>query len=297
MPEGDTLHRAAARLDAALAGRELTCTDFRVPAHATVDLVGHYVLGARAIGKHLFLDIGAEPGGAVSTVVHAHFKMEGIWVTHPAGSRWRFPAYKARVVLRVRDEGAAGDGRDTETEAVGVELGELDVFTPAEATARVAHLGPDLLGEPAPGQPFRPGTWSGAEALARLRAAGDRAIGAALLDQRIVAGIGNEYRAELLFLRGIAPQRTVADVDAAGGLEPLLMLARRTMAANLTRDARVFTGVDRTGERHWVYGRGGRPCRRCRTPIRGDELGDITGSSVDADRFARTVFFCPECQN
>lgn len=307
MPEGDTLHRAAARLHAALAGRQLTCTDFRVPAYATVDLVGQYVLGARAIGKHLLLDIGPDPGGRAEAVVHSHFMMEGRWLVHPAGTRWGFPSHTARAVLRVR----GGHAGEQELEAVGADLGELHVFTPVEAEGRVAHLGPDLLGKSAPGEPFRPGVWSGAEALARLRAAGDRAIGTVVLDQRVLAGIGNEYRAELLFLRGLAPWRTVSEVDAAGGLEPLLMLARRTMAANVGRPARVFTGVDRKGARHWVYGRAGRPCRRCHATVRVGELGkplelgglgdlghlgDLGGSEDDADRFARKVFFCPQCQ-
>jgi len=289
VPEGDSVHRAAAKIDEAMAGRELTRTDIRVPRFAEVDLAGRHVLGARAVGKHLFIDVGEVQEareGAPSAVIHAHLKMEGKWFVHAAGERWPFPAFLARVVLR------SANGR----EAVGVELGELDVFTAEEAASRVAHIGPDLLGEARPGEAFRVGDWSGAEALRRLRTAGPRAIGAAVLDQRLVAGIGNEYRSELLFLRGVDPARTVAEVDSAGGLEPLLLLARKTMAVNVRRQIRVFTGIDRPRSRHWVYGRGGEQCRRCGAEIRASELSEFTGNPADADPFARTVFFCPQCQ-
>lgn len=289
MPEGDTVHRAAGRIHAAMAGQRLTRTDFRVPRFATTDLEGRVVEGARAVGKHLFVDVGspgAAAGSETSAVIHSHLKMEGKWFVHDAGTRWTFPGFLARVVLR----------SDGGVEAVGVELGEVNVFTPAEASARVEHIGPDLLGEAEPGAPFRVGAWSGDEALRRFRRHGDRAIGAAILDQRLVAGIGNEYRSELLFLRGIDPTRTVREVDARGGLEPLIMLARRTMAINVRRQIRIFTGVDKRRARHWVYGRGDEPCRRCGTAVIAGELGTMTGETGDADRFDRTVFYCPSCQ-
>lgn len=289
MPEGDTVHRAAARVHEAMAGQRLTRTDFRVPKFATVDLAGRRILRARAVGKHLFIDVGGsapDTADEPSAVIHSHLKMEGKWFVHEAGCKWMFPAFRARIVLR-SDDGA---------EAVGVELGEINVFTPAEAAERIEHLGPDLLGEVRPGQAYRVGDWSGAEVLRRIRGEGERAIGAAILDQRLVAGIGNEYRSELLFLRGISPARTVAEVDARGGLEPLLVLARKTMAVNVRRQIRVFTGIDKRRARHWVYGRGEEPCRRCGTPVVAGELGKITGTSSDADRFERTVFFCPACQ-
>ena len=292
MPEGDTVHRAAARIHEAMAGHTLTRTDFRVPKFATVDLTGRRVLEARAVGKHLFIDVGGSAHSATdvpSAVIHSHLKMEGKWFVHDAGTKWTFPAFLARVVLRTSsDDGGA--------EAVGVELGELGVFSPGEAAARVEHIGPDLLGEPRPGEPFRVGDWSGAEALRRIRGDGERAIGAAILDQRLVAGIGNEYRSELLFLRGIDPRHTVGEVDEAGGLEPLLMLARKTMAINVHHQIRMFTGIDKPRRRHWVYGRGGEPCMRCGTAIIAGELGELAGDSRAADRFARTVFYCPNCQ-
>lgn len=293
MPEGDTVHRAASRIHEAMSGQTLSRTDFRVPKFATVDLAGRRILQARAVGKHLFIDVGgAVPATAEapSAVIHSHLKMEGKWFVHEAGRKWTFPAFLARAVLRTT-------GDDGGAEAVGVELGELNVFSPEEAAARVEHIGPDLLGEPRPGEPFRVGDWSGAEALRRIRGDGERAIGAAILDQRLVAGIGNEYRSELLFLRGVDPKRTVEEVDAAGGLEPLLMLARKTMAINVRRQIRMFTGVDKPRRRHWVYGRGGDPCLRCEAAVIAGELGELAGDSSAADRFARTVFHCPHCQS
>ena len=292
MPEGDTVHRAASCIHEAMAGQTLTRTDFRVPKFASVDLAGRRILQARAVGKHLFIDVGgAAPATAdvPSAVIHSHLKMEGKWFVHEAGHKWTFPAFLARVVLRTT-------GDDGGAEAVGVELGELNVFSPEEAAARVEDIGPDLLGEPRLGEPFRVGDWNGAEALRRIRGDGERVIGATILDQRLIAGIGNEYRSELLFLRGVDPRRTVGEVDAAGGLEPLLMLARKTMAINVRRQIRIFTGVDKPRRRHWVYGRGGEPCRRCGEAVICGELGELAGDSSAVDPCSRTVFYCPNCQ-
>lgn len=292
MPEGDTVHRAARQLEV-LRGGTITHSDIRVPRFAAQSLVGAQVCGARAVGKHLFIDLAWST--TKKLVVHSHLKMEGQWFVHSAGTRWSFPAHRVRIVLRTRHD--AG----TELEAVGVELGELNIFTPAQADSRVAHLGPDLLGQPPeiPGavESWQSGRWSGAEALRRLRAHPDTAIGTALLDQRNIAGIGNEYRAEVLFLTGHHPARTVIDVDQHGGLESLLLFARRTMLANLERPARIFTGIDRKGQRHWVYGRGGQPCRRCGTQIRAATITEIGARAADDDRWGRTVFFCPHCQH
>ena len=133
------------------------------------------------------------------------------------------------------------------------------------------YLGPDLLGP----------DWDAGEAARRLREDPDRTAGEALLDQRNLAGIGNVYKSEILFLRGIRPWRPVGkikDVDA------LVSLAHRMLDANKDRVERVTTGVPRRGQQVWVYGRKGQPCRRCGTPIRQAELGE------------RVTYWCPSCQ-
>ena len=112
-----------------------------------------------------------------------------------------------------------------------------------------------------------------------------REIHVAVLDQRNVAGFGNVYANEMLFVRGIHPETPGTQVDARA----LLEVGTRMIRANRDRVERTFTGVDRRGERMWVYGREKRPCRRCGTPILAGALG------ADATR-ERNVFWCPRCQ-
>lgn len=256
MPEGDTVHRTARRLDEALAGAEVTRFDLRVPQAANVDLRGQRVLGAAARGKHLLLRIG-------DSTVHSHLRMDGAWFLYRPGEKWRHPAFKVRAVV-----GTA------EREAVGVDLAEIEVVPTHEEDRLVGHLGPDPLAE----------DWDSQEAARRL-GADARSIHVALLDQRNVAGFGNEYAAELLFLRGVLPTTPTPDVDVAA----LLDLGVRTIRANRNRPDRTFTGVSRAGATTWVYGRAGRPCRRCGTHIQKGRLG------ADPTR-ERVTFWCPSCQ-
>jgi endonuclease VIII len=120
-----------------------------------------------------------------------------------------------------------------------------------------------------------------AEAVRRLSAEPARPIGEALLDQRLLAGIGNLYKAEVLFLRGVNPWQPTG---SAGDLGAMAELARRLLDANKDRIGQVTTGNWRRGEETWVYGRRGRPCRRCGTPIRSEGQQD------------RVTFWCPSCQ-
>lgn len=257
MPEGDTVYRTARRLHSALAGRVLTATDFRVPAFATTDLSGERVDEVVSRGKHLLMRVGGN-------TIHSHLKMEGSWEVYPPGGRWRHPAHQARVVLRTAD-----------AEVVGFQLGLLEVLPTAHEDDAVGYLGPDLLGP----------DWDAVEAARRLAEHPETPIAVALLDQRNLAGLGNEYVNELCFLRGVLPTRPVAETD----LEPMVALARRVIAANKDRAVRVTTGDTRRGRTSWVYGRKGRPCLRCGTPIASSSLGR-TGLEE------RVTYFCPVCQ-
>lgn len=261
MPEGDTVHRAARNLAAALDGAVLTRCDVRVPKYATVDLTGERIDSVVARGKHLLMRIG-------DYTIHSHLKMEGSWhlYARDGAQKWRRPAYAARIILETAD-----------WQAVGFELGLLEVLRREDEEDAVGYLGPDLLGP----------DWDPAEALVRLRADPERAIGLALLDQRIMAGLGNVYRAELCFLRGVLPTRPVGE---SGDLERMIALAHRLISANRDRTERTTTGNLRPGQQVWVYGREGRPCRRCGTPIQRGELGD------DALQL-RVTYFCPRCQS
>lgn len=257
MPEGDTVYQCARRLDAALAGHTLTRCDVRVPAFATVDLTGEVVEHAISRGKHLLIRIGRFS-------IHSHLKMEGSWDLYAPGARWRHPAHQARIVLAT-----------PETVAVGFQLGTLEVLDRSEEGRAVGHLGPDLLGP----------DWDAAAAVRRIAAHPEQPIAVALLDQRNLAGIGNEYVNEICFLRGMLPTRPVADA----ALEETVGLARRLLVANRDRTIRTTTGDGRRGRTTWVYRRAGRPCRRCGALIRTDRIGR-------SDLEARETFFCPHCQ-
>jgi endonuclease-8 len=263
VPEGDTVYRTARNLAAALTGAELTRCDLRVPRYATVDLSGQRIDSIVSRGKHLLIRVG-------DSSLHSHLKMEGAWHLYKHGSAWRRPAFEARAVL------------ETEAwQAVGFALGMLEVLPRDAEDDAVGYLGPDLLGP----------DWDAAEALRRLSAEPERPIGLALLDQRNLAGIGNVYRSELCFLRGVLPTRPVAEVE---DLPAMVALAKRVLEANKNRVERTLTGDTRSGRQDWVYGRAGRPCRRCGTPIRHALLGD----PVQQDRGAtdRDVYWCPRCQ-
>jgi endonuclease-8 len=264
MPEGDSVFQAADRLRAVLEGRVLTRTDFRVPRYATADLSGELVESVLSRGKHLLV---RTPDWSIRT----HLRMEGEWRVYAPGERWGRPAQLARLVLATDD-----------AVAVGFELGEVELLARADEASALAFLGPDLLGP----------DWDAAEAVRRLAAQPERPIAVALLDQRTLAGLGNVYVNELCFLRGIRPQRTVAD---AGDLDRIVDLAHRLIVANRNRPARVTTGVDRRGQRLWVYGRAGQPCRRCGTLVERGELGRERVDSV-TDPQERVVFWCPSCQ-
>ncbi|MGC5076101.1 DNA-formamidopyrimidine glycosylase family protein [Agrococcus sp. DT81.2] len=259
MPEGDTIYRAAVNLGAAMAGRDLVRSDFRVPSLATADLAGEHIDEVRAVGKHLLMR-------GERWTIHSHAGMDGLWHVLAPGSRAPVPAHTIRVVLTTDQH-----------EIVGSSLPVLELLPRERDLETLAYLGPDLL-DP---------DWDdakAAEAARRLRAT-DAPVGVALLDQHAIAGLGNVYRGELCFLRGIHPVTPIAQVD----VEPLVALARRLMVANRDRTERTFTGDARRGRRTWVYGRGGQPCLRCGTRIRDAQLGLEDG-------MLRQVQWCPRCQ-
>jgi len=258
MPEGDTVWLAAQRMHAALAGELLLGTDFRVPQLASVDLNGRHVLDIASRGKHLLTRI--EP----DLTLHTHFRMDGTWHLYRAGARWRGgPSWQVRVVLATQ-----------RWQAVGYRLPVVELLPTGEEDRAVGHLGPDLLG---------PG-WDADAAVRRLAAQPDREIGVALLDQRNLAGIGNLYKTEVCFLRGISPWTPVADVD----LHALVTEAQRLLELNKRVPEQVTTGDRRSGRQHWVFERAGKPCLRCGTPVARSVQGEPP--------FARVAYWCPSCQ-
>ncbi|WP_127818795.1 DNA-formamidopyrimidine glycosylase family protein [Microbacterium sp. CPCC 204701] len=261
MPEGDTVHRTARRLDAVLAGATVTRFELRVPQVATVDLTGEVVRGVVARGKHLLHRIG-------EVTLHSHLKMEGEWHVYRRGERWRAPAFRARALVGA----TAPEGAEWET--VGFDLAEITVVPTRDEEKLVGYLGPDPLSD----------DWDPTEAARRL-AADTRPVHVALQDQRNVAGFGNEYASEILFVRGILPTTPASETDTPA----IVDLGARMIRANRDRSGRTFTGDARPGRSTWVYRREGRPCRRCSALIRGGALG------ADPTR-ERIVFWCPSCQ-
>jgi endonuclease-8 len=277
MAEGDTIYRIAAELRPVLVGRPVRAA--RARTRSRVDrLVGTTVSSIETAGKNLLIHFSN------GLSLRTHLGMTGTWHHYRPTEAWRRPAARAALVLEL--DGAVAVCFD----APVVEL--------LETRALAVHpvltaLGPDLL-DPA----FDP-----AAALARLRQAGPvvATIGEALLDQRILAGIGNVYRSEILFIERVnpfAPIGALADPE----LGRLIGTARRLLQVNVADEpgpgrttgrrpahGRTTTGFAReaAGSALWVYRRTGRPCRRCGTPIRVASLGREN---------PRWVWWCPHCQ-
>jgi endonuclease-8 len=266
MPEGDTVFHTAETLRQALVGRTLTRCDVRVPRFAAVDLSGQVVDEVISRGKHLFIRVGPAS-------IHSHLKMDGSWrvtAQRPDHARRRYGAESAR--------GGVGHSASTriileadEIRVVGIDLGVLEILDRQYDEDAVAHLGPDLLGS----------DWDPQVAVANLMANRQRPLAEALLDQRIMAGIGNVYCNELCFISGRLP---TAPVGSLPDPQRLVMRAREMLWANRSRWNRCTTGDTRSGRQLWVYGRAGLTCRRCGSAIEKDDAGE------------RVAYWCPVCQ-
>jgi endonuclease-8 len=267
VPEGDVVWRTAQRLREALAGRRLLRCELRWPSLSTADLSGWTVTEVASAGKHLLVRCLPPAGGpAAPLTLHSHLRMEGSWHVHRTGQAWTAPKPRHEVRAVLVNEAWT---------AVGHRLGMLDLIRTTDEARLVGHLGPDLMG---------PG-WDHAEAVRRLGEQPDRPVGEALLDQRVLAGIGTFYACEVLFLRGVSPWTPIAQ---AGDLGRLVELVHRMMLANRDRGVQSTTGDLRHSREQWVHARSGLPCRRCGATIRVAPIGQ-----APADRVA---FYCPSCQ-
>jgi endonuclease VIII len=273
MPEGDTIFRAARTLNTALAGHVVTRFETGLAQLAQVDreepVAGRTVEQVRATGKHLVMALSGD------LVLRTHMRMNGSWHIYRAGERWQRPARDMRIVIETADWVAV---------AFNVYVAE---FVRASDLARhrpLATLGPDLLGD-----------FDAVTAAQLARAQGTRPMHAVLLDQRVIAGLGNVYKSEILFLSRIHPDTPAAAVGEAEWLT-LFDSARTLLRANVAvgsgpgiqtyRGLRRASGRMKPEDRLWVYSRGGRPCRTCGTPIASRKDGDA----------ARVTYWCPSCQ-
>jgi endonuclease VIII len=255
MAEGDTIHRAARRLGEALAEkpiREAESPNPRAGLGRSVErLRGTRLEHAEARGKHLLLHF--ERG----LVVHSHLGMNGAWHVYPRRARWRRPRGSAWLVLSTKSGHAAQFGGSTLALISEPELRRHPVL---------ARLGPDLLGADFTAQ-------RGAEA---LRAAPPQTqLGEALLDQRLISGIGNVYKSEGCFAARIDPWRSLGELDD----DELHRVVEAT--ASLMR-----RGLEGDRPERLVYRRGKLPCPACGAPLRARGQGDAN----------RTTYWCGRCQ-
>lgn len=273
MPEGDTIFRAARTLDAALAGRVVTRFESVFPTLTRVDadrpVRGRTIERVSARGKHLLMWFSGD------LVLRTHMRMNGTWHIYRPGERWQRARRDMRILL-------ATDA----FEAVAFMVPVAEFGTAAEIERELEGLGPDLLA----------GGFDPADAVRRLAERPDMEIADALLDQRALAGVGNIYKSEVLFTSGVHPFARVGELPEAT-LHALVASAARLMRANVadgtTAAIVTYGGLRRTtgradpSARLWVYGRAGKPCRRCGTPIARARQGPD----------ARPTYWCNRCQS
>ena len=274
MPEGDTIFRAARTLHKVLAGHVVTRFD---TAYAHIDRVnvdtpiaGRTVEKCESAGKHLLIVFSGD------LILRTHMRMNGSWHVYRHGERW----WRGPQQMRVRIDTA-----DWMAVAFNVPVAEFVTPRQLETTDPVAKLGPDLLGV----------EFDRDEAVRRIIASGARSIAMTLLDQRMVAGIGNVYKSELLFLCGVHPDVPSSAVPTPI-LETMMATARALLRDNVVdgtspriqtfRNLRQLSAATEHDESLWVYGRRDKPCRKCRTPIAMKKMG------IEA----RSTYWCPTCQ-
>ena len=274
MPEGDSIYRAARSLHRVLAGHVVTKFE---TAYAHLDRVnvdtpiaGRLVEKCESAGKHLLITFSGD------LILRTHMRMNGSWHLYRHGERW----WRGPQAMRVRVDTA-----DWVAVAFDVPVAEFVTAKQLASTDPVAALGPDLLGA----------AFDRDEAIRRVRTAGALPIAQALLNQRLVAGIGNVYKSEVLFLAGVHPD-TPASAVAQEALERIMDLARKVLQDNVVPGTpaaiQTYRSLRRTDRRSdpsdslWVYSRAGQPCRRCGTAISSKKMG------LDA----RATYWCATCQ-
>ena len=274
MPEGDTIFRAAQSLHRVLSGHPVTRFE---TAYAHLDRVdvdtpiaGRVIEKCHSAGKHLLMVFSGD------LILRTHMRMNGSWHLYRPGERW----WRGEQMMRIRIDTA-----DWVAVAFNVPVAEFVTSKQLATRDPVAQLGPDLLGE----------SFDRDDAIRRIVASGHRAIAQTLLDQRILAGIGNVYKSEVLFMSAVHPETSSSAVPLAT-LERMMDIARGVLRDNVVagsspriqtyRNLRQSNPASEHDESLWVYGRRGKPCRKCGTPIEMKKMG----------LEARSTYWCPNCQ-
>src|SRR5688572_233740 len=274
MPEGDAIYRAARTMHRVLAGHVVTKFE---TAYAHLDrvnvdtpIVGRTIERCESAGKHHLIVFSGD------VILRTHMRMSGSWHLYRHGERW----WRGPQAMRVRL-----DTVDWVAVAFQVPVAEFVTAKQLASTDPVAKLGPDLLGR----------EFDRDEAVRRLIVSGHQPIAMSLLDQRMVAGIGNIYKSEVLFMAGVNPF-TPASAVPQPVLERMMDIARGLLKDNVIdgsseriqtyRSLRMTNPATGHDESLWVYGRAGKPCRKCATPIEMKKMG------IEA----RSTYWCPNCQ-
>jgi endonuclease-8 len=278
MPEGDTIYRAARALQKAIGGKVVTRFETGLAKLARVNddtpLAGRVVEKVESRGKWCLIYFSGD------LILATHMLMSGSWHLYRPGERWQMPRTRMRVVIRTAD-----------WEAVGFNVPVAEFYT-AHSLARssqIPKLGPDILSE----------SFTVEDGVARLTAYArenpDAEIAVVLLNQRVLAGLGNVYKSEVAFAAGVNPFRLMRTITLRE-MELMVDAARRYMKANVadgkgegivtySGDRRTTRAMDRE-ERLWVYRRQGLECRRCGAVVMMRKQGAQ----------ARSTYWCPECQ-
>lgn len=274
MPEGDTIFRAARTMNQALAGKKVTRFESVLPKLTRVDedtpLVGRTIESVTSAGKWNLIRFSGD------LILLTHMRMNGSWHLYRPGESWQRPRNDMRIVIETADFVAVG---------FNVPVAEFHTEHSLRRKPELRGLGEDLLSE----------SFDAQEALQRLQSQGNEEIGMALLDQRVMAGVGNIYKSEICFACKVSPFARVQSLNDEQ-LRYVVETARKFLKANIRKGSQTgivtYAGLRRTTGRHnpaerlWVYGRRGLPCRVCGTRI------EARKDKVDA----RVTFWCPKCQ-
>lgn len=282
MPEGDTIYRAARALQGALGGKVVTGFETGLAKLARVNddapLLGRVVEKVESRGKWLLIYFSGD------LILVTHMLMSGSWHLYRSGKKWWMGRGRMRVVIRTAD---------WEAVAFNVPIAEFhtarSLTLPGSRSSQVSKLGPDILAS----------DFTVAGGVARLTAYGrehpEAEIAVALLNQRVLAGLGNVYKSEVAFAAGVNPFRAMRTVTPRE-MEAMVEIAQRYMKANVvdgkgdgivtySGNRRTTHAMDRE-ERLWVYRRAGQECRRCGATVMMRKQGVQ----------ARSTYWCPECQ-
>lgn len=283
MPEGDTIYRAARAMQRAIGGKVVTGFETGLAKIARVNddtpVVGRTIEKVESRGKWCLVYFSGD------LILVTHMLMSGSWHLYRTGEKWWMGRERMRVAIRTADWQAVG---------FNVPVVEFHTARTLELSSQVPKLGPDLLSE----------EFTVEGGVARLRGYGDEhpeaEVAVVLLNQRVLAGLGNVYKSEVAFAAGVNPFRAMGTITARE-MEVMVEVSQRYMKANVLDGASSTTGGDgivtytgnrrTTGrmdreERLWVYGRQGQECRRCGTTVMMRKQGVQ----------ARSTYWCPECQ-